>query len=689
MNLIFRIFKILSILLFVFVPKVYSQWISLDGPAIQSGVWTTSLGTINNRVFIGQNVGTDYDIRFGLFEVLENGRKLKRNESAGTILSEGIAFASDEEIIIFGIKGGIVISNDKGDNWETYNYSIFSDQQVAPLFIKGDTMIVYSAWEMYRSFDKGITWEKLSKKKGQNFNGSAIVQVGQSLFKANDWELLKSDDWGTTWNPVGGGLWSRMDCLLFDGIRLYVTSQAGLFISYDQGLTFSFIDLGIEWLNTITRHGDILLVGTSLNDRIYRSADNGLTWTGLPHRFIKNYVIDLASTDSVVYSGGTDGYLYSLDNGSNWHFVQGTRVASNKIISKDNVIYAATAHGLFNLSENDQVWNPVNYDVQYKGTSDFLVEDSVIYAANDAGVNKSVDLGKNWNLIGLSDYNVKTLSKNMDDMIAGTLSNGVFYTNTNGQLWINRNNGLPKNEFGEYHSITKSFINSSVALVGSAGNGIFRSVDKGLNWIKSNGLENDSITSIIQSGIEFYASSEKGVYKSTDSGINWTKMTDPPLSSNISCLFFNNIHLFAGSLTGGVSIYDKIHDRWVSLNSGLPSTKITALTGNEDSLLISTFSNGIYFRGIKNYLGDENTIATTFKIYPNPCQSALYIELKSPDSKPFKIIIKGMDGKTISKQSVSNLSGKLHLDVSQLTPGAYLISMNPNGKWESFSFVKL
>ena len=165
-----------------------------------------------------------------------------------------------------------------------------------------------------------------------------------------------------------------------------------------------------------------------------------------------------------------------------------------------------------------------------------------------------------------------------------------------------------------------SLINNSIALIGFAGDGIFRSDNKGVTWEKCNGIDNDTVRTIIQAESEYYAGTHNGVYTSRDEGLNWTKLPEIQLSSDVSDLFYNGVNLFVSSRLGGVNIWDKDNNTWITLNADIPTHHIISLTGDSCNLVISTSAKGIYTRTIKNDRGNEHYQELSTVIYPHPCR---------------------------------------------------------------------
>lgn len=113
--------------------------------------------------------------------------------------------------------------------------------------------------------------------------------------------------------------------------RIYAGTGHGIFQSSDRGITWfppDNVNLSVRTL-LLTRHGN-LFAGTS-SAGVYRSADDGLTWTAVNNGLVGALnVVALATNDSgFLYAGtddvsryGTGGLFRSTDEGNLWIGVQ-------------------------------------------------------------------------------------------------------------------------------------------------------------------------------------------------------------------------------------------------------------------------------------------------------------------------------------------------------------------------------
>ncbi|MBS1645167.1 MAG: T9SS type A sorting domain-containing protein [Bacteroidetes bacterium] len=75
-------------------------------------------------------------------------------------------------------------------------------------------------------------------------------------------------------------------------------------------------------------------------------------------------------------------------------------------------------------------------------------------------------------------------------------------------------------------------------------------------------------------------------------------------------------------------------------------------------------------------------------LYPNPTRAELILKIKDWTAGNYQVIIYGLDGKVMLQQTASLSAGAVQINVAQLAPGAYFISLNDGGKKLVGSFIK-
>jgi hypothetical protein len=125
----------------------------------------------------------------------------------------------------------------------------------------------------------------------------------------------------------------------------------------------------------------------------------------------------------------------------------------------------------------------------------------------------------------------------------------------NGENWTTVNNGLPKDEYGNYF-IRDLAASGSNLFVGTGNGGVFLSTDNGASWhAVTAGLTNSDVMALAISpdGTNLFAGTSGGVFLSTNNGTSWTEVNSGlPPNTYVTELAVSGNNLFAGTRGTGV-----------------------------------------------------------------------------------------------------------------------------------------
>lgn len=224
--------------------------------------------------------------------------------------------------------------------------------------------------------------------------------TGKKLFAATANGLFVSIDAAQHWSAVGEkakGLTSHMfTALAFDlnaPHTIYVAAQHGVFMSTDDGTTWSSISTGIATnatINSLTFDTDHhrLWAATSLG--VYRSDNRGASWQALNDGIPANidiYTIQPASisggTPGLIFAGTSQGFLRSTDTGAHWaESLQSLAKTQVHAVFVDfrtpTTVYVGTAVGVLRSNDSGQNWS---------GIASGLPRDHPIYAIELGGTD--------------------------------------------------------------------------------------------------------------------------------------------------------------------------------------------------------------------------------------------------------------------------------------------------------------
>ncbi|MBK7630251.1 MAG: T9SS type A sorting domain-containing protein [Ignavibacteriales bacterium] len=140
-------------------------------------------------------------------------------------------------------------------------------------------------------------------------------------------------------------------------------------------------------------------------------------------------------------------------------------------------------------------------------------------------------------------------------------------------------------------------------MFGSDNYSLLKSSDKGVTWTQTS--LNTSITDItVNSNLQlFAASNENGLYRSIDNGLNWERLSGGLTSGRYSSIIVHpNGYIFAGSLTllEGVFRSTNNGNTWTQVSNGLPQDPLSYLyvtditIASDSSIVLTTAFNGIF-----------------------------------------------------------------------------------------------
>lgn len=237
------------------------------------------------------------------------------------------------------------------------------------------------------------------------------------------------------------------------------------------------------------------------DEGIYRTQDGGTTWQKVWDGTEDIYTISVDRQNYRVIYVGLDGAVLRSTNG-------GFRF--DKL---------ATATGI-------QVRSIVLDEASYQG----------IYLGTSRGVYKSMDGGNSWQLAGLREFDISSLTvrstgpRSKPVIYATTREGGVYKTTNLGLSWAPSNNGLTDTEIV---AILCDIKLPQKLYAASFATGVHLSDDNGLNWshVSTGIVSLDGIT--LSQAVDpqtgrsvIYAANYAGeVYQSADSGSSWTPVS--------------------------------------------------------------------------------------------------------------------------------------------------------------------
>ena len=307
---------------------------------------------------------------------------------------------------------------------------------------------------------------------------------------------------------------------------------------------------------------------TAAARNIIRSGDGGLTWEN-------------------VSNGLTSASIYSLNIES--------------LCSVGSNMLAGTRNGIFISSDQGDNWTQTSYDPVHGDVFDFLVVDSLIFSAADAGEN-AFDQG------------------------------GIFLSTDNGQTWARSDSGL---EDSYYSHRVRAFANiGSTLFAGTWFGGIYSSNDTGKTWKKLGGGYGLKSFAVIDS-LLFSGYFDRTPIRISNFGANWERCDYGLPDHGVPYLAASSNNLIAGTNFNGVYYSKDMGNHWKPVNEGLDSLSdgISSI-GIIDNYVFAGTESGLWRRPLSEITSIERFSPVHpkgFELrqnYPNPFNSVTVISWK-------------------------------------------------------------
>lgn len=400
-----------------------------------------------------------------------------------------VAKGQDDKLLL--ISGRIIfVSSDGAQSWEAVPPHPASTGSSANFVEVGADLNLYARQNqnLFQSVDNGQTWALLHN----NLNFINVTGLPGGVILISDGNAIRrSTDNGQTWSVAASGLSANSGFSVnpYNGDVYCWTANPSsgitnsLWRSQDQGLTWSVAlmaqNLYIQQV-VFSPNGAIYV---SERDNLYRSLDDGASWTVLPLFFIdsgRNVTAAVSSTGRLFAHEWWQS-KYSDDNGDTWHTLTdaGGNYLFNFQTDYDGRIYAlADDFGSIHVSEDNGVtWRFAAHNIPNAFVKKLVHIDSARIAAQTYdGLFYSRDGGDTWSLIWGERNSTGIVFGGDNDQLCFCSDGTGFYFDGIGIVKIEEDghvlNRIPtpvQNLYHEFEGLACSPFNPDVWLIASGG----------------------------------------------------------------------------------------------------------------------------------------------------------------------------------------------------------------------------
>jgi Secretion system C-terminal sorting domain len=360
----------------------------LRNTGISTYYYAQGFARIGNNTFVAtQNAG--------VFVSINNGKNWTQ---VNTGLTETWlrSLASNGSTLYAGANrgGGVFISANLGTSWAASNTGL-NASNISAITTSGTNLIAGAQNGVYYSANNGATWTSA----GLTYQASSFVSNAAGLFVGTtDNGVYFSNDNGVSWTARHNGLQGQVNALAVKGSNIFAATGGAIYVSANNGATWIPTSMTGRSVSSFAVIGNSIFAGinrgntTPTQDGVYRSTDDGVTWT--------------------VVNPGWTGYVE----------VNGLAVIGTDLYASVN--RAESGPGIYVTSDQGTSWTKVSNWSLHK----YAVSGSNLFGSLNDGVFVSSTGGTSWTAVnsGLTNKNIDALTVIGTDLLAGSFGAGIW-----------------------------------------------------------------------------------------------------------------------------------------------------------------------------------------------------------------------------------------------------------------------
>ncbi|MBP7867682.1 MAG: hypothetical protein KA419_17260 [Acidobacteria bacterium] len=516
------------------------------------------------------------------------------------------------DTIYAGTPFGVYRSLTGGGNWAPVNRGLASRNIYSLSVHPSNAGIVFAAayyGGIFRSLDGGATWARCTE--GLTGTWASLVCTHPRspgiVFAGIDGSgFFRSADNGATWAPVGAGQVANARSMAFhptNPSRVYVgTSSAGTFRSDDGGVTFTPLGAlpsgSVRALVQDPNDAARLWAGI-YGQGVYRSVNAGDTWeiasTGLDGSTLWSVDADRSQSGVLVAAGGGKGAYRTTNGGDTWTPLGGSlaggtffSVLGHPTVASRFYLGGLSGEGAFLSTNQGESWTPVNSGLTALDLWALAVAPTpspTVYTSGSHRLYRKEESGLSWTELpqpGTGPWVSEILvdPSSPSTLLAGTAGEGVFRSINGGNTWSASNTGLTVLDVA---GLARAPSDPQVIYAPAGIGRVFRSTDGGATWTDASaGLTDQApsrqvVVDPANPAIAYLAQDSYGVFRTADGGTTWTSV-----STGIDWLFVSTLAhhptqsgtVLIGTRGSGIFRTTNSGASWTGCYQGLPESVI-------------------------------------------------------------------------------------------------------------------
>ncbi|MBP7462453.1 MAG: T9SS type A sorting domain-containing protein, partial [Candidatus Delongbacteria bacterium] len=304
---------------------------------------------------------------------------------------------------------------------------------------------------LFRSQNSGVSWQPANsgiKAISDSFYSpiSSMLAIGTSLYLANGDDIYISNNQANDWTPIHAGITATIvNDLRFMFNQIFIATQSNGIHSYEALFhifqSYDNLPIPTRSILSIGKANNHMLLGT-LNHGLFITSDGGDTWSQggtLPGSYWS--ISRILAADTLIYILCNNQIYRSDDDGQTWTDVNnGLPAGGSKVLAvlDGSVFCGYSTGGLYRSDNQGNQWNLSDQGLAGIGIKSLQANHPYLFAGTiDHGVYRSRDLGETWIKAGeeLDGMTIYPMMVGGSNLFARNIKNRLFYSPDNGANW--------------------------------------------------------------------------------------------------------------------------------------------------------------------------------------------------------------------------------------------------------------
>jgi len=239
-----------------------------------------------------------------------------------------------------------------------------------------------------------------------------------------------------------------VNCITSDQANIYAGTDSGLYISHDNGVSWSASGFTGK-IHSVAINENNIFVSRFYSSKtvpagVYVSSDNGITWDSSFTCGVNDVLVTVKGSNIFAMMLDENSEIIyisvSADNGVSWTPLMNTRAFGlqvNLFSSDESNIYLNNGVRFFVSPDNGASWVPHNFN--WRVQSAISIDGQVFYASFDNIFGPGIYSLAEFNYLS---YYASSIVRSGTNIFAGTFYNGVFISSDTLKNWATFNTGL-------------------------------------------------------------------------------------------------------------------------------------------------------------------------------------------------------------------------------------------------------